>query len=63
MVFPRFLGDEPIEWLDLVVQFFAYQQTTEEQKVTLTAFYLKGEANQLWQWIQTVFWTDGQTVT
>lgn len=63
MVFPRFFGDEPIEWLDRVVQFFAYQQLAKEQKVTLAAFYLEGEANQLWQWIPKVYWTDGQSVT
>jgi hypothetical protein len=45
MDFPRFFGEEPIIWLDHVAQYFKLQQTPEEQKVTLAAFNLEGEAN------------------
>jgi hypothetical protein len=31
-----------------VAQYFELQKTLEEQKVTLAAFYLEGEANQWW---------------
>jgi hypothetical protein len=44
MEFPRFCGEDPIIWLDQVTQSFEYQATVE-QKVTLAAFYLEGEAN------------------
>jgi hypothetical protein len=55
MDFPRFSGEEPIIWLDRVAQYFQLQQTPEEQKVTLAAFYLKGEANQWWQWLKKIY--------
>jgi hypothetical protein len=45
MDFPRFFWEEPIIWLDHVAQYFKLQQTPEEQKVTLAAFNLEGEAN------------------
>jgi hypothetical protein len=45
MDFPRFFGEEPIIWLDRVAQYFELQQTPEEQKVTLAAFYLEDGAN------------------
>lgn len=50
--FPRFISEDPSKWLNRVNQFFEYQETTTDQKVQLAAFYLKGEANQWWQWFQ-----------
>jgi hypothetical protein len=60
MDFPRFSGEEPIIWLDRVAQYFALQQTPEEQKVTLAAFYLEGEANQWWQWLKKIYIQDAK---
>ncbi|KAJ9176931.1 hypothetical protein P3X46_012192 [Hevea brasiliensis] len=31
--FPRFFGDDPMEWFTKVEQFFEYQGTTESQKI------------------------------
>jgi hypothetical protein len=60
MDFPRFFGEEPIIWLDRVAQYFELQQTLEEQKVTLAAFYLEGEANQWWQWLKKIYAQDAK---
>ena len=35
-----------MEWLSRVAQFFEFQDTTDNQKVTLASFHLEGEANQ-----------------
>jgi hypothetical protein len=51
MDFPYFSGNDPTEWLNQANQFFAYQQTLKEQKVSLATFYLEGPANQWWQWL------------
>ena len=51
MDFPHFQGDDPIEWLNQVVQFFDYHGTALDQKVVLASFHLEGEVNQWWQWL------------
>jgi hypothetical protein len=46
--FPRYNGSEdPTSWICQAEQFFEYQNTAEEEKVSLAAFHLEGEA-QLW---------------
>jgi hypothetical protein len=60
MDFPQFFGEEPIIWLDRVAQYFEIQQMPEEQKVTLAAFYLEGEANQWWQWLKKIYAQDAK---
>jgi hypothetical protein len=46
--FPRYSGTEdPTSWICRAEQFFKYQNTAEEEKVSLAAFHLEGEA-QLW---------------
>ena len=42
--FPRYSGNDPIEWLNRVAQFFEYLGTTDAQKVPLASFHLEGEA-------------------
>jgi predicted LPLAT superfamily acyltransferase len=44
--FPRYSRDDPTEWFNQVDQFFEYQETVDNQKVSLASFYLEGEANQ-----------------
>ena len=44
--FPKYFGEDPMEWLSRVAQFFEFQDTTDNQKVTLASFHLEGEANQ-----------------
>jgi hypothetical protein len=53
--FPRYSGDDPTVWLDRVVQYFDYKQTSEDQRVSLAAFHLESEANQWWQWMKKVY--------
>lgn len=55
MDFPRFSGDDPTEWLSRVEQYFEFQDTTEERRVSLASFHLEGEANQWWQWLKRVY--------
>lgn len=46
--FPRYDGDEdPTSWIYRVEQFFDYQQTSEEEKISLAAYHLDGAA-QMW---------------
>jgi len=37
------------EWFNQVDQFFEYQETIDNQKVSLASFHLEGEVNQWWQ--------------
>ncbi|RVW62500.1 Retrovirus-related Pol polyprotein from transposon 17.6 [Vitis vinifera] len=53
--FPRFAGDDPTEWFNRVAQFFEFQRTPEDQKVSLAAFHMEGEANQWWQWLNRTY--------
>ncbi|KAL9429507.1 hypothetical protein AB3S75_031336 [Citrus x aurantiifolia] len=46
---PRYSDDDPTEWYNRIMQFFEYQEATDEQKVSLAFFHLEGEANQWWQ--------------
>lgn len=43
--FPKYAGDDPTEWVDQVAQFFEYQGTPDNQKVSFASFHLEGEAN------------------
>jgi len=63
MEFPKFWGDDPLIWLDHSTQFFEFQATAEEQKVTLVAFYLEGEANQWWLWVKKIYQEEDKLIT
>ena len=60
---PRFAGDDPTEWFNRVAQFFEFQRTPEDQKVSLASFHLECEANQWWQWLNQTYKEENQTVT
>ena len=46
--FPRFNGNEdPTSWIFHAKQFFEFQNIAEEEKISLAAYHLEGEA-QLW---------------
>ena len=53
--FPHYSGDDPTVWLDQLVQYFDYKQTSEDQRVSLAAFHLESEANQCWKWMKKVY--------
>ncbi|KAL6332966.1 hypothetical protein AAG906_019980 [Vitis piasezkii] len=59
--FLRF-GDDPMEWFNRVAQFFEFQRT-QDQKVSLVAFHMEGEANQRWQWLNRTYKQENRTVT
>ncbi|XP_042952257.1 uncharacterized protein LOC122289342 [Carya illinoinensis] len=59
--FPRFVGEDPTVWLDHVKQYFATQEIQGKKKVTLAAYHLEGETNQLWQWYNRSH--DGKTIS
>ena len=61
--FPRYSRDDPTEWFNQVDQFFEYQETVDNQKVSLASFYLEGEANQWWQWLHRAYKEEGRIVT
>ena len=61
--FPRFSGDDPTEWFNRVNQFFEFQNTPDNQKVSLASYHLEGEANQWWQWIRRTFQDEGRVLS
>ena len=60
--FPRYSGDDLIEWFNCVNQFFEFQGISNEQKVSLASFHLKGEANQWWQLLRRSYKEEGKEV-
>ena len=61
--FPKYSGDDLTEWFNRVAQFFEFQSTTENQKVSLASFHLEGKANQWWQWLRRAYEEEGRSVT
>ncbi|KAF5472044.1 hypothetical protein F2P56_008792 [Juglans regia] len=61
--FQRFSGDDPTEWFNRVNQFFEFQNTPDNQKVSLASYHLEGEANQWWQWIRKTFQDEGRVIS
>jgi len=41
---PRFDGHDPLGWIFKVTQLFQYQQTPEEERITVASLYLDGPA-------------------
>ena len=61
--FPKYSGADPIEWCNRVAQFFEFQDTSDNQKVSLASFHLEGEANQWWQWLRRAYQEEDRVVT
>ena len=53
--FPKYSGADLTEWCNREAQFFEFQDTTDNQKVSLASFHLEGEANQWWQWLRRAY--------
>ena len=60
---PKYSKDDPFEWFSWVAQFFKFQGTATDKKVSLASFHLEGEANQWWQWLQRAYREEGRLVT
>ena len=48
---PRFDGHDPLGWIFKISQFFDYQATPEEDRITVASFYLDGAALSWFQWM------------
>lgn len=48
---PRFDDHNPLGWIFKVFQFFDYQGTPEEDRITVASFYLDGAALSWFQWM------------
>ena len=44
--FPRYGGDDPMEWLNRVAYYFEYPDVPEQEKVTVATYYMEGKAHQ-----------------
>ncbi|KAL5579876.1 hypothetical protein UlMin_012318 [Ulmus minor] len=53
--FPKYSGANPIEWFYRAAQFFEFQGTADNQKVSLASFHLEGKADQWWQWLRRAY--------
>ncbi|RVW32935.1 hypothetical protein CK203_112638 [Vitis vinifera] len=61
--FPKYSGADPTEWCNRVAQFFEFQDTVDNQKVSLASFHLEREANQWWQWLRRAYQEEDRVVT
>lgn len=48
---PRFDGRDPLGWIFKIQQMFDYQNTPEEERITVASFYLDGAALSWYQWM------------
>ena len=48
---PHFDDHDPLGWIFKISQFFEYQGTPEEDRITVTSFYLDGVALNWFQWM------------
>nr|KYP49349.1 Retrovirus-related Pol polyprotein from transposon 17.6 [Cajanus cajan] len=48
---PRFDGHDPLGWIFKISQFFDYQGTPEDERITVASFYMDGPALSWFQWM------------
>ena len=48
---PRFDGRDPLRWIFKITQLFQYQNTPEEERITVASLYLDGVALSWYQWM------------
>ncbi|XP_006582748.1 uncharacterized protein [Glycine max] len=48
---PRYDGRDPLGWIFKISQLFKYQNTPEEERITVASFYLDGVALSWYQWM------------
>ena len=46
--FPRYVDNNPTEWLNRVAYYFEYYEVPEQEKVAMLAYYMKGKTHQWW---------------
>lgn len=47
---PRFDGRDPLGWIFKISQFFEFYGTPEEERITVTSFYMDGPTLNWFQW-------------
>lgn len=52
---PTFDGSDPITWLSRVEQYFDLNELSRKDRVWYAAYYLEGETNMWWQWLNRVY--------
>ena len=48
---PRFDGRDPLGWIFKITQLFQYQNTPEDERITVASLYLDGAALSWYQWM------------
>ena len=48
---PRFDGTDPLGWIFKITQFFDFQSTPDEDRITMASFYMDGPALSWYQWM------------
>ena len=61
--FPRYVGDDPIEWLNRMAHYFEYYEVLEQENVAMTAYRMKGKAHQWWQWLRCIHQQENRVIT
>ena len=61
--FLKYSGDDTTKWFNRITQFFEFQGTTNNQKVSLASFHLEGEANQWRQWLRRAYQEEDRLMT
>lgn len=52
MEFPKFTGEDPINWRDMAEQYFELKEIRERDCVIIASYYLDGDARQWWRWFE-----------
>jgi len=63
LAFQKYSREDPTGWFSRVAQFFEFQSTTNNQKVSLASFHLEREVNHRWQWMRQTYQEEGCLVT
>lgn len=61
MDFPKFNGEDPINWLDKAEQYFEIKEIRRRDCVKIASYYLDGDARQWWRWFEQT--NDGRSIT
>lgn len=48
---PRFDGLDPLEWIFKITQFFKYHLTLDQDRLTISSFYMDGPTLAWFQWL------------
>ena len=52
LVMPRFDGSDPLGWIFKAEQYFNFHDASDEQRLSISSFYMDGRALAWFQWLQ-----------